>query len=278
MSDVKKYGLDGIAASVELGKGGARIKDNGGVIEARNNADNALAVLRAADPVNDTDVVTKKYLESNAHVTVVGEVYDVTGTATFFPVAPFTATNIYICTQTTGTYTINRLYRWTGAAWTELIPFAGMRIVTTIALTNGTNTYSADHIYLWDADGASWVDIGPASAETKILKTVRQSLVFGSGASVNIGGTFQLPIGARSCKATVSVATPFNGTAPTLKLGDAGVTDNIMKTTEINLKVAGTYVADCYNVYAAPTQLVATYVADSSAAGAAEIEIEYSIQ
>lgn len=273
--ETKKYGLTGIGASVELGKGGARIKNNGGALEARNNADNALAVLRAADPVADTDVVTKKYLETQAHVIVVGEVYDVTGTATFAPISPV-AGNIYIATDTTGTYTAKNLYRYNGSTWTELVPFAGMRIAITIALVEGADTYTADHVYLWDAEGAAWVDTGAGgAAPTKVVKSVRAELVFGT-TTLNIGAV--VPSGARAIQAIVSVGTPFNGTAPTLLLGHAGDTDAVAAAAEIDLKTAGVYIIDCYVKYGSETQIIATYAADSSSAGAADIEVLYSIQ
>jgi hypothetical protein len=244
--------------------------------EARNNADAALAIIRAADPVADTDVVTKKYLETSAHVVVVGEIYDLTGTATFAPVSP-AAGNIYIATDTVGVYAAGKLYRYDGSAWTEVSRFAGMKIAVTIALTEGADTYSADHIYLWDVEGAAFVDIGPSvSSVTKVVKTVRAELLFGTGSPLNVGA--EIPAGSRCLQAIVSVTTPFNGTAPTLLLGIAGDTDAIAAAAEIDLKTAGVYIIDCYVKNAGSTQLIATYTADSSSAGAADIEVEYSIQ
>lgn len=61
----KQYRLSGIGTLVELGKNGARIKNSSGVIEARNNADNAYAIMRVADPVGADDVVNKRTLDAS---------------------------------------------------------------------------------------------------------------------------------------------------------------------------------------------------------------------
>ena len=284
MSDIKKFGLTGIGANVELGKGGPRIVVNGAAIEAKNAANNALAIMRGADPQGDTDFVTKKYLETQAQVTVVGEIYDVTGTVTVYPALP-TATNIYMCTETSGSFTARRLYRFVSggptliASWTEYTPFAGMRIATTIDLNRGTDVYTSDHIYLWDAEGAEWVDIGPSS-ESHSVKTVRGTLAWdAAGGAFNIG--LPVPAGARAVRAIVSVTTLFDGTAPaTLTLGSGGGAAEIAAAAEINLAQTGIYIMDCYVKYAAQTQLTRTFTAavgGTPSTGAADIEIEYSI-
>jgi len=49
----------------QLGIGGPNLKNNSGVIEAKNAADSALAVVRAADPSGDTDLAPKGWINSN---------------------------------------------------------------------------------------------------------------------------------------------------------------------------------------------------------------------
>jgi hypothetical protein len=51
------------AASFTIGLGatGVRLKNNGGVLEAKNDADSAFAVLRAGPPSGTDDVVTKAF-------------------------------------------------------------------------------------------------------------------------------------------------------------------------------------------------------------------------
>ena len=274
MSTVKKYGLSGVDSPLELGKGGPTLVNNGGAVEHWNNGGLAMVAVRGADPVGEQDFVTKHYLETEANVIAIGEVYG-SGVATFFPVS-LAANTVYLCTQTVGTFAINNLYYYDGSTWTAITPFAGMRIAVTINLTRGTITYGADYIYLWDATAAAWTQIGPINNVTKVVKTVRYPMVYNSGSSFNIGSA--VPVGAMALRAIVSVTTPFNGTTPTLTLGDTGVANSIMTVGEVNLAAAGIYVADCYNSYPSGIQLTGAYAAGSSTAGAASIEIEYSIQ
>lgn len=49
----------------QLGKAGPNIRNNGGAIEARNNANSAFALLRALDPVAANDLVTLGYFNAN---------------------------------------------------------------------------------------------------------------------------------------------------------------------------------------------------------------------
>lgn len=60
----KIYGLDGIGSNVEFGQYGLRIKSTGTVFEARTNDEGDLVILRAADGVDATDVVTKGQLDT----------------------------------------------------------------------------------------------------------------------------------------------------------------------------------------------------------------------
>jgi len=60
MPNAKNFGLVGIGGSVILSKGGVRIKNSAGILEARNLADDAYAIVRGADPVGNDDFVTKR--------------------------------------------------------------------------------------------------------------------------------------------------------------------------------------------------------------------------
>jgi len=62
----KNYTQTGLAGSVELSKGGARIKSDSGQMEIRNNADSALATLSIADGTQQTDAVTLAQLEAHS--------------------------------------------------------------------------------------------------------------------------------------------------------------------------------------------------------------------
>lgn len=63
MSNVKNFGLDGIASSVQLGKGGSKVVSEAGKIAVKDSAGTSLVNLQAADPVAPQDVVTKAVLD-----------------------------------------------------------------------------------------------------------------------------------------------------------------------------------------------------------------------
>jgi hypothetical protein len=265
---VKNYGLIGVGPVIELGKGGAKLKNSAGILEARNNADTTYAVLRAADPVGEQDVVTKRFFERNAHLTVVGQIDGNT------PPAVVNGA-IFICTTAGGLFAEGALYRGEGGSWIAIPLFDGMRISVADALTGGAIEFLGDHIYIYDEDTTAWNDVGPAPAETKNVKTQRALLQFSTSSPLNIGSA--LPANAVVRRVIVNVTVAFDGTAPTLEVGDAGDTDRHMLAAEVDLKTVGKYEISQYHLYGSSTQVIGTYAADSSTAGQADIMVEYSI-
>lgn len=63
----KKYNLTGTSGTVELSKGGAKIKNSSGILEARDNADAAYAVVRGDTAVGANDLVTLTQLNTATH-------------------------------------------------------------------------------------------------------------------------------------------------------------------------------------------------------------------
>ena len=49
----------------QIGEQGPQLKNNAGVVEARNSADAAFVKVRGADPVIADDLVTKRYGDAN---------------------------------------------------------------------------------------------------------------------------------------------------------------------------------------------------------------------
>jgi hypothetical protein len=266
----KNYGLGGIGSIVEIGKTGPKVKANSGAIEGRNNADDAFAVVRGDHPVGPNDLVTLRYLQTKGDVTVIGQI---DGSA---PPAAAVAGRVFVCTTTGGTFTVNYLYYDNGATWEEVIPSEGMSMVVTDALSGGAVTFLADHAYLWDADGTSWIDIGPStSSQSGVIQSRKASLAFGTSSPLNIGSV--VPANARALRVIVSVTQVFNGTTPTLDIGDAGDTDRLMPNVEIDLRTVGVYVADVSYLFSGETQIIGTYVAGggSPSTGAAHILVEW---
>jgi hypothetical protein len=275
MSNVINYGLVGVSGNVELGKGGPRIVNNGGVIEAKNNANNAFAVIAAAEPTAFDHVATKAYVDRLAAVFVKAQMKnDVARLPDDSGVFTPAAGDIAVVTTVGATWTtLKRLLKYNGSAWEELFAGAtpeGLRMTVTDTVTGGTDTYLGDHVYIWDTDSSVWVDVGPAIAATDVQYGFTTNLAFGTSSPVTIKAN---AVG-RAVRVKVNVTTPFDGTAPTLSVGDAGNAARLMTTAEVNLKVAGLFVSECFYAYGSATNIIGTYAADSSTAGAATITVE----
>lgn len=242
----KNYHLDGVGANLELGKRGPRIKDNSGVIEHKNQADDGFVIVRGDHPVDDNDLVTKRYLETRANVIVTGQIDGGS------PPSPGTPGRIYICTTAGGTYNLKSLYRDTGSSWEEIVPIEGMVISITDDLTGGTDEYLGDHLYMWDADGSTWVDLGPSPAESGVVKTKRITIDY---TDVGANLIVTVPANAIATKVMVNVTQVWNSPLPTIEVGDATDPDRLMEAKDSDLNKVGLYVADCFYLYGSATAI-----------------------
>lgn len=270
MAEHKNYGLTGVGPNVEIGKGGPRVKNSSGRVDFRNNADSDYANVAGADPTQDQDFVTKKYLETNANVSVTAQIDGGSpGSGAF-------TGEIAIVTTAGGSFALKELYRWDGSAWVQLTVFEGMRISVTDALSGGTDEYLADHLYLWDEDDSTWVDIGPNSALSNVLRKRSVTVDFNdSDGAINIGAV--VPVGAIVTRVKANVTQVFNGTTPTLKVGDAGDDDRLMTDQQVCIDVVGLYVTENLHTYGSATQLIATLAKGSSTQGQVDVCVEYFI-
>jgi len=265
----KNYGLVGLGGNVELSKGGARLKNVAGVIEARNNVDDAYAIVRGDHPTGLNDLVTLQYLKTKGDVIVTGQI---NGGA---PPVAGTPARVFVCTTTGGSYTVKHLYLDDGAAWVDVGPAEGQSMAVTDALTGGAIEFLADHSYLWDSDGSNWNDIGPSTlTESKHLLQRTVDIAYTDTGVVNIGTA--VSANGRVLGIWINVTQVFNGTTPTLIVGDAGDTDRFVATTEVDLKTIGLYKLDVSHLYSVLTQVYATVAPDSGTTGAANITLYFA--
>jgi len=265
------YNLQGVGTPLTIGLGGHKIRSVASALEVRNNTNNNYASVRGADPVTDDDFVTLRYLRtSGAQITVVGQI---NGTA---PSAPADGV-IYIVTTSGGSFLANELYLRKNGMW-EFIPHVeGMTVVVGTPLTGGTVSFSGDHLYLWDTQGASWIDVGPVAVTPEVgyVKSARSTVTVASGLTLNIGTS--VPAGARVNRVVVDVTTAFNGTNASLAIGDIAVPNSLAAIEDTHLGNVMTYVINNYVGFSVDTQLVATFDSSGSTVGQAEIEVFYSL-
>lgn len=63
MATIKNFGLAGVSSTLQLGKGGGKLKFDAGSFAVRNAADDALVNVQVAEPVVGDDAATKQYVD-----------------------------------------------------------------------------------------------------------------------------------------------------------------------------------------------------------------------
>jgi hypothetical protein len=128
---------------------------------------------------------------------------------------------------------------------------------------------------MWDAEGGTWVDIGPSTitAAKQVLQRTVDIDYTDTGAN-NVGAA--VSANGRVSGIWINVTQVFNGTTPTLTVGDAGDADRFVTTAEVDLKTVGLYKLDASHLYSVSTQVTATLVPDSSTTGAVNVTLHYA--
>jgi hypothetical protein len=158
-----------------------------------------------------------------------------------------------------------------GADWKYSLqrPTTGMTAAVTLTLPVDDGT--ASQVLATDGSGnLSWASAGSTASLDHVDTT---SLAFGTGSPLAM---FSTGAGDVIEYIDIDVDTAFNGTAPTLSIGITGTTSKYASTTDVDLKTAGKYRVHPGLAAQGAESLIATYVADTSTAGAARILVHYS--
>jgi hypothetical protein len=156
-----------------------------------------------------------------------------------------------------------------GADWTYTLGRPASGMTAAVVLTLPPDDGAAGQSLITDGSGnLSW------NNETDQMRCEEVALAFGTSSPLAV---LTLPANGYIEKVCVLVDTPFNGTAPTLVVGVAGTTDKYVEAGDVNLKSAGQYIVHPGEIPTTAESVIGTYVADSSSAGAARIQVYYSI-
>ena len=224
--------LKGIASlTLQLGKGGIKIKNNSGVFEPV-----------AAD---GSTLVNGQFADAYATNVIAGTA-SVAGTLIAFGDAN-KVSFAYAASQSDDT-----TYTW-------VKPDAGKFLTT-------------------DASGnLSWSDV-PVESLTDIAHVATKA--FDKDTTSPFDHKL-LPIGAIVLKTQVIIDTPFDGTAPVIKIGKAGTTDKYLAESENDLLGAAGDVYEAIKgnaaVSSSPEQTICTFDADESENGAGRVLIHFII-
>ena len=252
------------------GPAGPGINNNSGVLEAKNSANNALAVFRGATPSGDDDFATKAYVdEAFKPLIVTAQANAVSALITN------TSTEHYIVVSTPGTSAaaayLAGCVLWDDGSGTGNVailgPTDGVSIVVTTALSGGTFTFNANTQYVWD--GYVWSSLAPSIAG------VINCVDFTIGTSAAQSSTTVIPAGAVILSAKVKVTTPYSPTT-TIAIGQTGTTGLLQATTDNFPTLAGEYHADQRTAWGATPYAVLVTVGNSPGAGAGVVTVVYS--
>jgi hypothetical protein len=185
--------------------------------------------------------------------------------------APVTVSKVFVSGQE---WEVNSDAAESSEDWkyTFVVPASGM--TANVTFTFPEDEGSPDYALFTDGSGNTYWGAIPGGA-TNMVMTDKTALAFGDSSPLPM---FTKPAGSKSLRVRVYVRTAFNGTAPTLSIGISGTVSKYGATTEVDLKTVGVYEWDPgVAVEVGSEALIATYNADSSSTGAADIEVDYVI-
>lgn len=255
----------------QIGLGGPQIKNNSGVVEARNAADSAYAIVRGATPVGNNDLATKTYVDTLASRTIVDAQFDGNNA---LPANSGTR-HFYVVTTTGANASIGQLIfddgTSTGTA-TVLAAVDGRLIITTQAFTGGTVSLNAESLYTWDAGTTAWINAG-GSSMSGAIRVVRYGVTNANGAQDSASS---IPANAIVLRAELNVTTPYSPGA-TISIGQNGSPTLLEATTDNLPQTAGIYQVPQETSWGGSALPVRATIAGAPAAGAGFVTVEYSV-
>jgi len=161
-----------------------------------------------------------------------------------------------------------------------------MFVVADIAERNALITSTGDMAFVQDSGENEWAVYIYVNAAWTLLSNEDSSDTDAETISITITGgsvtnnfIHRVSSGSRITMVTVEVITPFDGTAPTLIIGDNDVNDRLMDDFLNDLTVAETFAATPsyqYDNSGLETEIFAYYVPDGSIVGEALVTITYA--
>lgn len=253
----------------QVGLGGPNVNGNAGALEAKNAANTALAILRAATPVGDTDVANKQYVDTLFTRVVVSLQFNGgnalpnnSGTEQF-----------YIVTTSGANATIGQLL-WddgSGAGTVTVLAAKAQMIVTSQAFGGGTVTLKADSLYVWDTTSTSWVNAG-GSQISGSARTIRFPITNAASQS----SASQIPANALVYDRFLDIQTGYSAGA-TITVGQTGSAALLMGTGDNQATVANEYHSSSEVAWGASALAVLVTVAGAPAAGAGFCNVTYAV-
>jgi len=253
------------------GPDGAQLKENSGVIEARDNADAAMALLRGAGIPSTSSTLDDMpdLLDLRGRVADIEFSFD--GSS-----APSAGTNtdaFGFCHTSGGSYTAGDVVYDNG---TSLIVIPSNVATHLTSRTSVSGTISLIGNGLYARQGANWVLKGDgAPSSTGYSQVIAVDYDFNDSM---VYSTTTVPDGAIVTRVTNDVQTAFNDNAATLQVDVDGTSDeNIMATSDSKLKKANEYSVPQNTAITSTTEGVVrlTVSPGTATAGAGQVLVHY---
>lgn len=253
------------------GHSGPNIKNNSGVIEARNAGDSAFVLMRglgipsSGDTVNDVP----RFLDLKGRVAQIE--FDFNGASP--PSAGTNTDEFGFCHTTGGGYTAGDVIYDDGSSLITIPSEVVLHITSTSAVT-GTISLIANGLYSNDAGTWTLKGDGTAAASGRVLTI---ELTYTNTDTTGKSSTTSIPDGARVIRVRNIVETIFNN-SPTLTVIVDGTSDEtILQTTDSDLETLGEYHREDTHLITSSTEgPVKLTVGGTPSAGAGRIIVEYA--
>jgi hypothetical protein len=260
---------------LQIGIDGAQIKNNAGVLEAKNSDDSALARLKAAAPQSDDDVVNFLTFKTKKGNVIVKEQVD---TSTAIPNNTAVERFLVVTTPGNGAVIGDLLYDdgSNSGLMTIIAKDDGRTIFTTKAMSGGNVELIAEAIYGWDETGGNWVlqsTVGDAPGTERIIE-------YSIATNATTDSSNDIPANAKIYRREVEITTVYPATVE-MKVGHSTTDDLLIASTSspkrINPQKLGTYIVTSAVAWGAAQLPVRTTLTNTPASGAAVVRVWYSL-
>lgn len=259
-----------IESIFQIGLSGPQIKDNAGVIEAKNAADSGFVIVRGAAPVGENDFATKNYVDAIEGTLIVSRQANTSAS-----IPNNTATRGFVVVTTAGSgANIGDVLFDDGSSsglMEILVASENRSLFITDALVGGTVSFNPDSLYTWDEDGVLWVKIGDIASLTGPLRVVR----FAITNAATQDSSFSLPANVRIFSTRVEIATSYSGGA-TIQIGQPGNLNLLQDTGDNNPQVTNIYEVEDDIAWGGSDNVVRVTIAGAPAAGDGFVVVMFS--
>lgn len=207
---INSHNLKGVNEKIRLGVGGLFVDG-----EEKNRLtiigpDGVTRIpISGGEPEQEFDYVNRRYLEKYVRtygsLSITGEI---SVDPTTLPAGQINETRIV--TVAAGGTSVGQIYRYDADTGWALLPVRDGQPMVPIT-TYGD--FEGDHLFLWDADTSSWLDVGGTASGGGVRVHDRNIISFDTvGGSVNVNST-PIPINTMVKEIHVEILEAFNGSS-----------------------------------------------------------------